>query len=281
LIIDRSRRLVACAAVTGLLTAGGIIAGISAATANTAGFCSASGAKATCKETQTIVTPATITVGVRLTQGTNQDAAVTWTANCSLAGQTATTSGGSTSMTPVTDNLTLAFADPDSCTVSATATLTGTGSMLLSLTYTPAAAASPSATPSPSPSPAPVHEFKGYAGKCLDDSGNGSANRTKIIIWTCNAQDQAQGWAYSGGELIHNGKCANDQRSGGNGSKVILWTCNGASNEIWTHLANGELVLKANGGRYCLDDPAYSTTSGTQLIIYTCHDGANQRWHQP
>ncbi len=36
-------------------------------------------------------------------------------------------------------------------------------------------------------------------------------------------------------------------------------------------------MLKANGGKYCLDDPAYSTRNGTQLIVYTCHDGANQR----
>jgi hypothetical protein len=125
-----------------------------------------------------------------------------------------------------------------------------------------------------------VFGFKGYGGKCLDDQGNGSASRTKIIIWTCNVNDQAQGWAYRGGELIHNGKCANDQRSGGNGSKVILYACNGASNEIWTHRANGEFVLKANGGRYCLDDPAYSTANGTQLIVWTCKDSANQRWYR-
>jgi len=215
---------------------------------------------------------------VTLTKGTNQDASVAWTADCSLAGQTAEKSGGSTSITPVTENLTLPFTNPDSCAVSATVVLSGTGSLLLSLTYTPASSASPS--PTSSPSPAPVREIKGYGGKCLDDAGNGSANRTKIQIWTCNAQDQAQGWAYQGGELIHNGKCANDQRSGGNGSKVILYTCNGASNEIWTHHANGELVLKANGGKYCLDDPAYSTRNGTQLIVYICNDGANQRWSQ-
>ena len=52
--------------------------------------------------------------------------------------------------------------------------------------------------------------------------------------------------------------CANDQRSGGNGSKVILYTCNGGSNELWTHLSNGEYVLKANGLQVLpWTDPAY------------------------
>ncbi|MGH3196424.1 MAG: ricin-type beta-trefoil lectin domain protein [Streptosporangiaceae bacterium] len=264
--------------MTALLTAGAITAGVTAASANTAGFCSASGTKATCTETQKINSPDTITVAVTLEQGTSQDATVAWTATCSLAGQTAATKGGSTSTTPVTDALTLPFTDPDSCTVSATGTLSGTGQMLVDLTYTPAA--SPSPTPSPTPTSSPAPEFRGYGGKCLDDAGNGSADRTKIQIWTCNSRDKAQGWTYHGGELIHNGKCANDQRFGGNGSKVILYTCNGASNEIWTHHTNGELVLKANGGKYCLDDPAYSTRNGTQLIVYSCKDSANQRWHQ-
>jgi hypothetical protein len=277
-MMQRSCRAAVYATLTGLLTAGAITAGMTAASANTAGFCSASGAKATCTETQTIASPATITVGVTLEQGTAQDVSVAWTADCSLAGQTGEKTGGSTSVTPVSDAVVLPFTDPDSCTVSATATLSGTGQILLALTYTPAASASPS--PTPSPSPGSVHLFKGYGGKCLDDTANSSADRTKIIIWPCNAQDQAQGWAYRGGELIHNGRCANDQRFGGNGGKVILYACNGASNEIWTHLANGELVLKANGGKYCLDDPAYSTRSGTQLTMYSCKDSANQRWYQ-
>jgi hypothetical protein len=275
--MQRSRRTAAYAVVTGLLTAGVLTATMSAAHANTAGFCNASGLKATCTETQQIDNPAAVTVGVTLTSGSSQDATVAWTADCSLSGRTAQTSGGSTSVTPVSDAVALTFTDPDSCTVSATVVLSGTGGLLLSLTYTPAA----SPTPSPSTAPTSAHEFKGYADKCLDDSGNGAADRTKIIIWTCNPRDGAQAWTYSHSELIHNGKCVNDQRFGGSGSKAILYSCNGAANEIWTHLANGELVLKANGGKLCLDDPAYSTRNGTQLIVYTCKNSSNQRWSQP
>ena len=279
-MMQRSRRAAAYALLTGVLTAGAITASMTGAAANTAGFCSASGAKATCTETQTINNPATITVGVTLTQGSSQNASVAWTANCSLAGQTVEKSGGSTSMTPVTDNLTLPFTNPDSCSVTATAVLSGTGTMLLSLTYTPAASASPSPSPSSPPTTA-GHVITGYAGKCLDDAGNSSANRAKVQIWNCDTFDKAQLWTYSNGELIHNGKCANDQAWGGNGTKVILYTCNRALNELWTHQSNGQYVLNAKGYKLCLDDPAYSTRNGTQLIVYTCKDSVNQRWSKP
>jgi hypothetical protein len=275
LIMQRSRRAIIYAVVTGLLTAGAVTATMQAATANVAGFCDASGAKASCTDTHTITGPDTVTVGA--TANPNQSATVAWKATCSLGAQTATTSGGSDSKTPVSDPLTLPFADPDSCTVSATVTLSGTGSLSVAMTYT--TPASPS--PSPSPTPPPVHLVKGYGGKCLDDAGNSSANRARVVIWTCSGHDQAQSWTYRGHELIHNGKCLNDQRSGGNGSKVILYTCNGAANEIWTHMANGEFVLKARNGKLCLDDPASSTRNGTQLIVYKCSDAANQRWQLP
>jgi hypothetical protein len=134
--------------------------------------------------------------------------------------------------------------------------------MLVTLKYDPA-----SASPSPSPTTpsGPVRVYRGFGGKCVDDAGNSSALRAKVAIWTCNSHDAAQ-------------KCLNDQRSGGNGSKVILYTCNGGANELWAHKSNGEFVMKANGGQYCLDDPASSTHNGTQLIVWTCKNGTNQHW---
>jgi hypothetical protein len=279
--MQRSRRAaVVYASLTGLLAAVAITAGATAAAANTAGFCSASGAQASCTETHAITGPASVSLSLTVTQGSNQSASVAWTADCSLAGQTGQTSSSSTGMTPLTVNLTLPFANPDSCTVSATGTLTGTASMLLTMTYTTGSSPSPSPSPSAGPPPA-GHVVKGYAGKCLDDARNSSAKGAKAEIWTCNAADKAQLWTYSNGELVHNGMCLNDQAWGGNGTKVILWTCNHALNELWTHLSNGEYVLNAKGYRLCLDDPAYSTRNGTQLIVYTCKDSANQRWQQP
>lgn len=284
--MHRSWRLAFYAVTVSLLTAAGLTTGMSVAHANLAGFCDSSGANAKCSDTQTMTAPTSVTVSV--TASPNQDANVSWTATCSLSGQTTTSSGGSDAMTPASADITLPYTNPDKCTVAATVSLATSNSsnqLSVAMTYTVGTGASPSpsasATSSSAPSSGPVRIFKGYGGKCIDDAGNGSADRTKIEIWTCNAKDKAQGWSYSGGRLIHNGMCANDQHSGGNGSKVILYTCNHASNELWTHLANGELVLKANGGKYCLDDPRNSNHNGTQLIVYSCKDSANQRWYQP
>jgi len=115
----------------------------------------------------------------------------------------------------------------------------------------------------------------------MDDRGNSSSNRAQIIIWSCNSSDSAQGWTFSGGELKHNGRCANIQGGGGSGSKLILWSCNGASNEKWFHSSSGSAEYVSAGtahGLICMDDPGYSKSNGTQLIVYTCHNSGNQHW---
>jgi ricin-type beta-trefoil lectin protein len=282
-MMQRSRRTAVFAVVTGLLTAGTLTATMStAAHANVAGFCDGSGAAATCTVAESITAPATVTVGATAT--VNGEATVAWTVSCTLNSTTAATSGGTTSETPVQDVLMLPATAAGVCAVSATVTLPTTDStnaLSVALTYTTAASPSPSPSPSPTTSaPATGRVIIGYGNKCVDDNGNSSANKAKIVIWTCNASDKAQLWTYSSGELIHNGKCLNDQAWGGNRTKQILYTCNRALNELWTHLSNGEYVLNAKGYKLCLDDPAYSTKNGTQLIVYTCKNSTNQRWHQ-
>src|ERR1700722_415875 len=279
-MMQRSRRTAVFAVVTGLLTAGSLTATMSAAQANVAGFCDGSGAAATCTVTETIVAPASITVGVTAT--VNGEATITSTVSCTLNGTTAATSGGTTTETPVQDALTLPATAAGQCAVSAKVTLPTTDStnaLSVALTYTTAASPSPSPSPTGS-APATGRVIIGYGNKCVDDNGNSSANKAKVQIWTCNSSDKAQLWTYSGGELIHNGKCLNDQAWGGNRTKEILYTCNPALNELWTHLSNGEFVLNAKGYKLCLDDPAYSTKNGSQLIVYTCKNSTNQRWHQ-
>jgi hypothetical protein len=106
----------------------------------------------------------------------------------------------------------------------------------------------------------------GMTAASANTAGFCSASSTSTVKATCTVTETI-------------GKCLNDRRSGGNGSRVILYTCNGGANEIWTHHTNGEFVLKANGGTYCLDDPASSTHDGTQLIVWTCKNSANQHWN--
>jgi Ricin-type beta-trefoil lectin domain len=269
-----------------------------------------------CALSANINNPSTVTITVTDESANAYDEVnVNWTAQCTdnNNGELGT-AGAPTSATPVTVNLTLPASADGTCSIAATVTLEppsvppngATPPNCVTPTAEPTATATTTATPTSTPTPpcgtefravlsdtsasnptasasssttsATVNEVKGYGGKCLDDKGNSSSNRAEVIIWGCNGSDQAQNWSASNGELVHNGKCLNDQGNGGNRSKVILWSCNGGANEKWTAESNGELKLQSHGGAYCLDDPGYSTKNGTQLIIYTCKDSSNQKW---
>ena len=259
------RRVGVGVAITGLLTLGGAVVGTAPASAGIVGTCSASGTLATCAVSGAPVNPLTIVAAV--TTSPNQSAEINWTTTCEQGAIQQKTSGSYAAKAPYTHAIPHAYHQPDECSVVVIAGLdSGSGSIHLSVS---------------SSSAAPVHQIKGYGGKCVDDNGNSSALRARIQIWTCNSSDQAQSFTFANGELAHNGKCLNDQGSGGSGAKVILYTCNRASNEIWTHNSRGEYVLKANGGKLCLDDPGYSKQNGTQLIVYTCNNGSNQHWSLP
>jgi len=261
---------IAAAAVTGLLTAGVIAASASAASASTGfGSCSAQGDYAICDASGTATSPVTITVTV--TSSPDQSVYVAWDDTCSLGDGAGGDSGSFTATTPVSRTISHPYSQPDSCIVSADAQLqAGGNSVHVALSYSQSA-------PSPAPAPA-VHEVRGYAGKCAADNGDSSALRTRIQISTCSGTASEQ-WSFSSGELRHGSMCMNAKGTARSGSLVILWGCTGAPNEIWTHNSAGEYVLKATG--LCLDDPAYSTTNGTQLIVYSCKDTVNQRWTLP
>ena len=258
------RRLAVGVAVTCMLALGGVAASSTAASAGTIGSCSKSGILATCAVSGAPSNPITITTTV--TSSPDQ-ADISWSINCtSLTGSQASSSGSFTGKTPFTHTIPHPFSRPDECGVVVTAALSsGTGNIHLTL--------SSSSTPPPT-------AIKGYGGKCADDTGNSSALRNKIQIWSCTG-GAAQNWSFSNGELVHNGKCLNDQASGGSGSKIVLWTCDRAPNETWTHSSRNEYVLKARGSTLCLDDPGSSTKNGTQLIVYTCNNGSNQHWSLP
>ena len=118
----------------------------------------------------------------------------------------------------------------------------------------------------------------GPNSKCLDDFGAGTADRTKVDIWTCN-NTAAQDWTFSSGALGVLGKCLDDVTGGGNNSPLVIFTCNGHKDQTWSHRSNGEYVLKLNG--LCLTDPGSSTVDGTQVVIKPCRDAKDQRWSLP
>ena len=120
--------------------------------------------------------------------------------------------------------------------------------------------------------------IKGDHGKCLDDSGAGTANGNKVDIWSCNGS-AAQKWTFSGGALSVLGKCLDDASQGGNNAKLVIWSCNGHRAQTWTHRSNGEYVLKLNG--LCLTDPSGISTNGTQVQVRKCQNFADQHWSGP
>jgi len=273
--MKKSRRLAVALAVSGLVAASAVAAS-QLAHADVAGTCKAPGADANCNVTETITSPTGISITVSVTPA-KQYPTYNYNLQCSLGAQSTTTTGNGAAQTPYTVVIPLPFANPDSCTISVNAVMPSANvhnELSLEVDFT----TGPVSVPTPPPTSGTVHMIKGSGGKCLDARGNSSANRTAVIVWTCNNADHAQGWNYFAGHLIHNGKCANDAGNGGSGTKVILWTCNRSSNELWFHSSTlGEYILASTThGLLCLTAP--STRSGTQLIVSACRNTSSQHW---
>ncbi|MFJ6671852.1 ricin-type beta-trefoil lectin domain protein [Actinosynnema sp. NPDC091369] len=123
-------------------------------------------------------------------------------------------------------------------------------------------------------------EIRGIASKCVDVDNAGTADGTKIQLWTCNGTN-AQQWTVPGdGTLRAYGKCLDVQ--GGNtpnGTVTQLWTCNGTAAQQWTAQADGTLRNPMSGR--CLDAAGVSSADGTVLHIWDCLAAVNQKWTLP
>ena len=76
-----------------------------------------------------------------------------------------------------------------------------------------------------------------YGNKCLDASGQGTANGTQVIIWDCNGQTNQQWNVNANGTItgVQSGLCLDANGAGtANGTKIHLWACNGGTNQQWT-----------------------------------------------
>ncbi|MFE2050493.1 carbohydrate-binding protein [Streptomyces sp. NPDC059459] len=120
----------------------------------------------------------------------------------------------------------------------------------------------------------------GVNGKCLDVDNAGTADGTKVQVWTCNGS-AAQSWTVAGdGALKALGKCL-DVSGGGtaDGTKVQLWTCNGSGAQQWAAQSDGT-VRNPQSGK-CLDASGGTWNDGTAVHLWSCHTGANQKWTLP
>ncbi|MFF1326806.1 PQQ-dependent sugar dehydrogenase, partial [Streptomyces chartreusis] len=81
---------------------------------------------------------------------------------------------------------------------------------------------------------------KGVNGKCLDIDNAGTADGTKIQIWTCN-NSGAQHWTIGTDNTVKAlGKCLDiSEGANADGTKVQLWTCNNTGAQKWAAQADG------------------------------------------
>jgi hypothetical protein len=141
---------------------------------------------------------------------------------------------------------------------------------------------SPPTTVSPTPTNPPAGGgLKGAAsGRCVDISGYGTADGTRLQLYDCTGQWN-QAWSSTGNTMVNpqSGKCLNVNGGGtGDGAAVNLWTCNGSGAQTWAFQSNGNLVNTASGK--CLDAIGQGTGNGTGLQLYTCIAAGqgNQQW---
>jgi hypothetical protein len=119
----------------------------------------------------------------------------------------------------------------------------------------------------------------GYGGKCVDVAGAGTANGTKIQLYTCNGTNAQQWTLADNGSVQALGKCMDVTAAGtANGTKVQLYDCNGTGAQQWI-VSAGQLINPASGK--CLDATGPSSADGTPLQIWSCTGGANQKWTVP
>jgi hypothetical protein len=116
----------------------------------------------------------------------------------------------------------------------------------------------------------------GIGSKCLDDSGDSTANFNKIQLWGCNGT-LAQSWSYSAGTFVGpGGKCldvhSDDQAAG---TVVDLYQCNGTDAQKWT--VSGTTIKSVKG--FCLDAKGGVNANGTQVQIAACDGSESQVWH--
>ncbi|OLF19238.1 PQQ-dependent sugar dehydrogenase [Actinophytocola xanthii] len=117
------------------------------------------------------------------------------------------------------------------------------------------------------------------SGKCVDVAGAGTADGTKVQLYTCNGT-AAQSWTVTGSSLRALGKCLDVAGGGtGDGTVVQLWTCNDSGAQSWAANADGTLRNPQSGR--CLTPSGGGTADGTQLVISTCTTAATQRFTLP
>ena len=115
-------------------------------------------------------------------------------------------------------------------------------------------------------------------GKCVNIVNNGTANGSKLQLWSCNGGANEL-WEIAGGdgELYNpaSGKCIDDPyNSEKNGTQLDIWACNGAAWQAW--LLPGSPFESAVAGK-CINDSGSSSANGAAIVSYTCNGASNEK----
>ncbi|MCO5974581.1 arabinofuranosidase catalytic domain-containing protein [Actinoallomurus soli] len=117
-------------------------------------------------------------------------------------------------------------------------------------------------------------------GRCLDVTGNGTANGTQVQLWDCNGGG-AQVWVQQADGSLRNpqsGRCL-DSPSGStaNGTRLQIYDCNGSAAQKFA--VNGGGAIVGPGGK-CADVLGDDTgANGTAVNLWDCQSYAeDQHW---
>ncbi|MEU7876321.1 lectin [Dactylosporangium sp. NPDC049140] len=123
-----------------------------------------------------------------------------------------------------------------------------------------------------------VEVVGGASGRCLDVSGQSTANGAQVQLYDCHGQAN-QRFTYTASKQlqVYGNKCLDaNGRGTTNGTTVIIWDCNGQSNQQWNVNTNGTVTGVQSG--LCLDASGAATANGTKIVIWSCNGGTNQQW---
>jgi alpha-tubulin suppressor-like RCC1 family protein len=215
--------------------------------------------------------PTGVTAAARDTQ-----AIASWISPANLDGGTLT--GFTATASPGGETCT-ANRNTTTCTISGLTN--GTSYRITVVAHTTAgdSGASTPATVRPTDEPTGPIALTYHPAECVDVDGNSWADRTPVVIWTCNGSAEQAWTVESDGMLRAIGKCLDIFRDGtASETPVDLRACNGSPSQQWKSV--GSTLVNPVSGK-CLDDPGFVTTDGTQLDIYTCDGAGNQSWDVP
>ncbi|CAM5608321.1 Ricin B lectin domain-containing protein OS=Streptomyces griseomycini OX=66895 GN=FHS37_003932 PE=4 SV=1 [Streptomyces griseomycini] len=135
------------------------------------------------------------------------------------------------------------------------------------------------------PEPAPTgFAYSPDGGEhCLDVSGAGTEDATRVQLWDCNGS-LGQTWrATPEGTLVNpnSGKCL-DVADGGtaDGTKVQIHTCNGTGAQQWRYDQTVPVGFVNPRSGKCLDVPYADFANGVRVQIHECNGTDAQVWKQ-